>query len=102
MDALSDPRDASCYSASDTISLEYLQKPAFIALLENTVAVADVQASDYDAIVVAGGQAPMFTFADAIGLQRLFEKFYADKKVLAALCHGVALLQYVKYVAIGA
>lgn len=46
MDALSDPRDASGYSASDTISLEYLQKPAFVALLENTVSVADVQASD--------------------------------------------------------
>ncbi len=50
------------------------------ALLEHTVAVSDVQAADYDAIVVAGGQAPMFTFADAVGLQRLFERFYADNE----------------------
>jgi putative intracellular protease/amidase len=96
MDALSDPRHESGYSASDTISLEYLQKPEFVALLENTVSVASVRAADYDAIVVAGGQAPMFTFADAEGLQRLFEQFYAANKVSAALCHGVALLQYVK------
>ncbi|MFX5498437.1 DJ-1/PfpI family protein, partial [Acinetobacter baumannii] len=46
------------------------------------------------AIVVAGGQAPMFTFADAHELQAKFVAFYEAGKVAAALCHGTAILRY--------
>jgi putative intracellular protease/amidase len=50
----------------------------------------------FDAIVVAGGQAPMFTFESATELQRLFVAFFEAGKVAAALCHGVALLRYAR------
>ncbi|HET9934665.1 MAG TPA: type 1 glutamine amidotransferase domain-containing protein, partial [Polyangiaceae bacterium] len=50
----------------------------------------------FDAIVVAGGQSPMFTFDRAVDLQRKFVAFYESGKLAAALCHGVALLRYVK------
>src|SRR5438067_252236 len=64
LDAYSDPCDASGYSKDDTLSLQYLNKPEFVGLLENTPSVANLKADDFDTIVVVGGQSPMFTFKD--------------------------------------
>lgn len=96
VDALSDPRDASGYSRDDTLSLAYLGKPEFAALLEKTPGVRELRVADFDAIVVAGGQSPMFTFQGAAGLQELFTQFHRAGKVSAALCHGVSLLLWLK------
>jgi len=52
--------------------------------------------ADYDAIVVAGGQAPMFTFQGAFDLHAKFVEFYEAGKISAALCHGTAILRYAK------
>lgn len=96
MDAYSDPHDASGYSKDDTLSLQYLNMPEFVGRLENTPSVAQLKADDFDTIVVAGGQSPMFTFQDAVALQTLFLDFYNKGKVSAALCHGTSLLLYLK------
>ena len=93
-DAMSDPRDASGYSESDLISMGFLSSPKLAALVENTRPVADLNIADFDALVVAGGQAPMFTFEDARALQDKFVAFYESGKVTAALCHGTAILRY--------
>lgn len=95
-DAMSDPRDPSGYSASDLISLGFLNTPALAGLLENTPKVADIRVADFDAIVVAGGQAPMFTFEKAASLQKKFVEFYEAGKIAAALCHGSAILRYAR------
>ncbi len=95
-DAMSDPNDASRWSEDDLISQGFLHTPALQALVDNTRKVADLQAADYDAIVVAGGQAPMFTFETATDLQQKFAEFYEAGKVAAALCHGVAILRYAR------
>ena len=95
-DALSDPRDASGYSKDDVLSLGYIHSEEFMALLEDTPAVSTFSPDDFDAIVVAGGQAPMFTFDKAAELQSLFAGFYRHGKVSAALCHGTSLLLYLK------
>jgi putative intracellular protease/amidase len=50
----------------------------------------------FDAIVVAGGQAPMFTFEAAAGLHKKFAEFFEAGKIAAALCHGVAVLRYAR------
>ncbi|MEZ5367484.1 MAG: type 1 glutamine amidotransferase domain-containing protein, partial [Bryobacterales bacterium] len=63
---------------------------------DNTLRVGDLRAEDFDAIVVAGGQAPMFTFDKADGLQRIFLDFFRAGKPAAALCHGTALLLHLK------
>ncbi len=96
MDAYSDPRDASGYSKDDQLSLQYLNDPKTASLLKNTVKVDTLDPEHFDAIVVVGGQAPMFTFKDATGLQNIFTKFYEEGKTSAALCHGTALLLYLK------
>jgi putative intracellular protease/amidase len=96
IDALSDPRDPSGYSKDDTISLGYLNDKNFMSLLDNTTKVSDLSSNDFDAIVVVGGQGPMFTFRDETGLQNAFLEFYNKGKVSAALCHGTSLLLYLK------
>lgn len=95
-DGMSDPRDASGYSASDLISMGFIATPKLAALIEDTKPVASIDASRFDAIVVAGGQAPMFTFEGATALHAKFVEFHEAGKVACALCHGVALLRYAK------
>lgn len=95
-DGLSDPRDASGYSASDLISMGFLSTPSLAALVEDTTPVSEIQVARFDAIVVAGGQAPMFTFEKATDLHQKFVEFYEAGKIACALCHGVALLRYAR------
>jgi putative intracellular protease/amidase len=92
LDAYSDPRDASGYSAHDILSMGFLHTPALAALLDATPAIDTLTARDFDALYVAGGQAPMFTFRDDATLQRLVRAFYDAGKVTAAVCHGTAAL----------
>ncbi len=92
VDPYSDPRHESGYSADDFVSLGFLQSPKRAALLDNTPAIATIDAADHAAIVIAGGQSPMFTFRGNAELERLFLAFYDAGKPAAALCHGVAAL----------
>lgn len=91
-DSLSDPRDASGYAKDDDLSLAYINRPEFMALLENTPAIASLDPAEFEAIVVCGGQSPMFTFRQETALQDLFMAFYNAGKPSAALCHGTCLL----------
>ncbi len=95
-DAMSDPRDASGYSESDLISRGFLATPKLAALVEKTRAVADMRVDDFDAIVVAGGQGPMFLMESATELHEKFAAFFEAGKIAAALCHGVAVLRYAR------
>ena len=95
-DAMSDPRDASGYSAEDLISLGFISSPKHAGLIENTKKVSEIDVAKFDAILVAGGQAPMFTFESAHDLHEKFVEFYEAGKLAVALCHGVAILRYAK------
>ena len=92
VDALSDPRDASKWSADDLISMGALHTPELMAQLEHTRAVRDLNLDDFDALVVCGGQGPMFQFRDHPDLKRAIARFYETRKPTAALCHGVCSL----------
>ena len=95
-DAMSDPSDASGYSASDLISQGFIHTPALRALVDATKPISALRVDAFDALVVAGGQAPMFTFEQATALQRTFAAFYEAGKVTAALCHGTAILAFAR------
>lgn len=95
-DAMSDPRDASGYSSTDLITMGFIAMTKLATLVENTKKVSDIEMDQFDAMVVAGGQAPMFTYDRAAELQKKFVAFYQAGKIAAALCHGVALLRYAR------
>ncbi len=69
LDGYSDPRHESKYSAHDLITMGFVNTPHLAGLLDNTVPLASVKVADYDALVVCGGQSPMFTFRDNKALQ---------------------------------
>src|SRR5262245_39653611 len=92
IDALSDPRDESQWSADDVISMGFLNTPELVGLLEDTPLVADLELGKFDAIVVGGGNAPMFQFRQNEELKRAIAAFYEAEKPTALLCHGVSAL----------
>lgn len=95
-DGMSDPNDASGYSSTDLISQGFIHTPSLKALIDDTRKVAEIDVTAFDAILVAGGQAPMFTFEGATELHEKFAAFFEAGKVAAALCHGSAILAYAK------
>ena len=81
MDAYSDPRHESGYSAHDLISLGFVTSPQHAALLKATKPIAQVDLSGLDAVFVAGGQRPMVSFIDNEPLQRFVADAYEAGKV---------------------
>jgi putative intracellular protease/amidase len=92
LDGWSDPRDESRYSFGDLITMGFLNTPECMKLIENTPALGDLNYDDYDAVVVVGGESPMFTFREHEELKNAVRSFYEAAKVTSALCHGVAAL----------
>jgi putative intracellular protease/amidase len=95
-DAMSDPNDPSGYSKTDLISQGFIHTPELRALLESTKAVSEIDIGNFQAIVVAGGQAPMFSYEKSTALHEKFMAFYNAGKIAAALCHGTVVLNFVK------
>ena len=92
VDALSDPRDESRWSADDLISMGALNTPDVLARLENTPPLRDLDLDDFDALMICGGQGPMFQFRDHADLKAAIARFYEARKPTAALCHGTCAL----------
>ena len=92
IDAMSDPRDESRWSADDVISMGSLHTPEIAGRLERTPALRDLDLDAFDALVVCGGQGPMFQFRDHDDLKRAIARFFEAEKPTAALCHGVSAL----------
>ena len=92
MDALSDPRDESKWSSEDLITMGFLNTPELVALLENTPKLAELDLDELDAIMIAGGLAPMFTFRDNRSVHAAIRHFYESEKPTCIYCHGTAAL----------
>jgi putative intracellular protease/amidase len=92
VDALSDPRDESKWSADDLISMGFLSTPELAEQLDSTARLSDLNLDEFDAILVCGGEAPMFTFRDNDDLKKAIATFYEAEKPTAVLCHGVSAL----------
>jgi putative intracellular protease/amidase len=96
MDALSDPRDPSKWSAEDLITMGFVNTPELMALLQDTPKLADLDLDEFDAVMVAGGLAPMFTFRDNEQVHNAVRYFYESEKPTCIYCHGTAALVEIK------
>jgi putative intracellular protease/amidase len=92
MDALSDPRDSSKWSAEDLITMGFVNTPELMALLDDTPKLADLDLDEFDAVMVADGLAPMFTFRDNEHVHNALRHFYESEKPTCIYCHGTAAL----------
>ena len=59
--------------------------------LRADVAFADIDADEYDGMVISGGRAPEYLRYDA-DLLRITQAFFASKKPVASVCHGIEIL----------
>jgi putative intracellular protease/amidase len=91
-DSWSDPRDVSKYSADDLISLGFVNSPEHMALVEGSKRLSDVRVADYDALLVIGGQGPMYTFYEDQAVHGAIRDFYEGGKPTAVICHGTCAL----------
>jgi putative intracellular protease/amidase len=91
-DTWSDPRDESGYSSNDLISLGFLSSPAHFKLIERTKEIGQLKASDYDAVLLVGGQAPMYTFYNDQRVHDLAAACFQAGKITAVLCHATCIL----------
>jgi putative intracellular protease/amidase len=96
IDFLSNPDDDSGYSREDVLSRGFLNTPELVAMFADTPKLAALDLDQFDAILVCGGQAPMYQFRDHPDLQRAIAHFYQAEKPTAAMCHGVSALIDVK------
>ena len=92
MDALSDPRDPSKWSSEDLITMGFVNTPELMALLEDTPALGDLDLDQFDAVMIAGGLAPMFSFRDHADLHAAIRHFYESERPTCVYCHGTAAL----------
>jgi len=59
--------------------------------IQATVAFRDVNPAEYAGLFVSGGRAPEYLRYDE-DLLRITRHFFAEKKPVAALCHGIEIL----------
>jgi len=60
--------------------------------VDNSIAIADVDTSRYQAVYFVGGKGAMFDFPENTAIQSLVSKYYQSGKVVGAVCHGPAAL----------
>jgi putative intracellular protease/amidase len=91
-DGYSDPRDESGYSAEDIVSMGFIHTPSLMAKVESSLALAEVDTDRYDAILLVGGQGPMYTFFDDERVHRLVGGFHASGRITGVVCHATCVL----------
>ncbi len=67
--------------------------PNWFARLDTTLKLSDVDLSRYDAVHVAGGRGATFDLFPSEDVARALEHFWAEEKVVGAICHGAIALE---------
>lgn len=68
----------------------------FMAQLNDTLKLSDVNVEDYDAIYIVGGHGVMYDFTNSESLLALTAQFYETGKIVSSVCHGPSGLINVK------
>ncbi len=64
--------------------------------LANTTKLAEIDADGFDAVFYPGGHGPLWDLAENADSQRIIEKFIAEDRPLAAVCHAPAIFKHTK------
>lgn len=74
----------------------FLNDPVAQQKIKNTIAMADVDTSLYEAIYFVGGKGAMYDFPDNPHIQSIVSAYYQKGKIVGAVCHGPAALVNVR------
>ncbi|TAL56788.1 type 1 glutamine amidotransferase domain-containing protein [Pandoraea sp.] len=90
-----DPK-SSDPSAQTDATRRFAADPAAQAELANTRKLAEVRATDFDAVFYPGGHGPLWDLAEDKHSIALIEQMIAAGKPVAAVCHAPGVLRHVK------
>ncbi len=90
-----DPKSDEADSQTDA-TRRFKKDPAAQADLASTRKLADVSATDFDAVFYSGGHGPLWDLANDKSSVALIEAMQAAGKPVAAVCHAPAVLRDVK------
>ena len=91
LDPKSDEPDAQTEATK-----RFRQDPEAQQALATTARLADLQASEYDAVFYPGGHGPLWDLAEDRDSIALIESTYAAVKPLALVCHAPGVLRHAK------
>lgn len=77
---------------SDPIQRAFVEDPEMHRKVQGTPRFSDIDSSDYDAVLYAGGHGTMWDFPYDDDLARVTREIYESGGVIAAVCHGPAAL----------
>ncbi|MGV0028731.1 type 1 glutamine amidotransferase domain-containing protein [Phormidesmis priestleyi] len=80
----------------DPLNKAFLEDPAKMAKVENTLTPVAIEPSRYAAIFFAGGHGTMWDFPDHKQLAQIAADIYEQGGVVGAVCHGPAGLVNIK------
>ena len=80
----------------DSINQRFLADEKYQAKIQNTMTPSEVDPSNYNAILYAGGHGTMWDFADNTELALIAQKIYENNGIVSAVCHGPAGLVNIK------
>ena len=90
--AMSDPYGENTQEGEDIVSKGFLSDKKLVALTETTLPLAGLDLSSYDAVHVAGGGGAAVDLYPNTEVAKTLEHFFANDKVVGALCHGAIAL----------
>ncbi len=91
LDPKSDEPDAQTEATQ-----RFKNDPQAQAALASTQRLADVKAGSFDAVFFPGGHGPLWDLAENGYVMALIKDFYANGKIVSAVCHAPAVFRHVK------
>ena len=91
-DPYSNPYFEHSTEPDDLVSKGFLSDKELVTKLDNTLKLSEVDLDHYDAVHVAGGRGATFDLYPNEDVARVLEYFWAEDKVVGAICHGAIAL----------
>ena len=89
------PLDKSSFKLDDSENKSFVERFKVEDSLD-TLALSDVNSSEFQVIYFAGGHGTMWDFPDNEDIQRVTSEIYENNGIVSAVCHGPSALTSVK------
>lgn len=92
IDPHSDPRLPNSSVQDDIVSIGFLNSPQHAAKIANTLRLADVDLTEYEAIFFSGGAGAIFDFPSDQSVVQAIATVWDAGKIVGTVCHGSGAL----------
>ncbi|GAB2902007.1 type 1 glutamine amidotransferase domain-containing protein [Microbulbifer echini] len=86
------PIDSNAFEEHDDYHEIFLNDAVLMSKVIRSIALADINASEYQAVLFSGGSGPMWDFPNNPDINRISSAIYESKGIVSAICHGNAAL----------